>query len=232
MSARPSLVQRGDDDKISEEYTLHLLRTLYTNRLSALIMANFNFFNSTQAVPGGGSPPPEFSVSAPPSCDIWAKPPSTDSFNAPILYKSVSLDAFKRARVAFNAAWKHQYDQGGLILVLNCADGTRKWVKSGIEMTHGKPHLSAVTKDRWADWSLLPVPSRGPAAVIEMVREKDNSLWVYLNEGIQKSPIREVSWVFEEEGVRDCWVGVYAAKPSSEGGDLVVNFGHLVLESQ
>lgn len=195
-------------------------------------MTKFNFFSSAQPVPGSGTPPAEFSISAPPSCDVWAKPPSTVSFNAPILYQSVQLDAFKRARVAFNANWQHKYDQGGLILVLNGADGARKWVKTGIEMTHGKPHLSTVAKDRWADWSLLPVPSGGPAASIEMVREEDNSLWIYLVEGVQKSPIREVTWVFEEEGVRDCWVGVYAAKPSSEGGDLVVNFGHLVIETQ
>jgi len=33
----------------------------------------------------------------------------------------------------------------------------RKWVKTGIEFTHGKPHVSTVACDRWADWSLLPM---------------------------------------------------------------------------
>lgn len=193
---------------------------------------SFNLFNSSQPVPGNGNPPAEFTLSAPPSTDIWAKPPSTSRFSAPILYRSIPLTSFKRARVAFNAQWKSQYDQGGLILVINGADGNRKWVKTGIELTHGKPRLSTVVKDRWADWSLLPNPTKGPAATIEMVREPDNSLWVYLVEGVQKSPIREVSWVFEEtSGIQDCWVGVYAAKPGSDdGGDLVVNFGHLVIE--
>ena len=29
-----------------------------------------------------------------------------------------------------------------------------KWIKAGIELTVGKPHLSVVAKDRWVDWSL------------------------------------------------------------------------------
>lgn len=127
-----------------------------------------------------------------------------------------------------NANWKNKYDQGGLILVLNGADGTRKWIKTGIEFTHGRPHVSTVTKDRWADWSLLPVPSDGAAATIEMIKES-GVLWIYLVEGEQKSPIREVTWVFEGD-IQDCWVGVYAAKPSGEGGDLVVNFERAVIE--
>lgn len=103
-------------------------------------------------------------------------------------------------------------------------------MKSGIELTNGRPHLSVVAKDNWADWSLFPVPSGGGAATLELVKEKDNSLWIYLVEGLQKSPIREVTWVFEEENVKDFWVGVYAARPSSEGGKFPVNFGHLMIE--
>ncbi|CAI7605431.1 unnamed protein product [Penicillium bialowiezense] len=182
----------------------------------------FKFANSNAQVPGNGTPPPEFVINAPASTDIWAKPPSTNRFSAPILYQSMPLKSFKRARVAFNAGWEKNYDQGGLVIVLNAADGSQKWVKSGIELTHGRPHLSAVAKDNWADWS-------GGAATLEMVREEDNSLWVYLVEGVQKSPIREVTWVFDQD-VKDIWVGVYAARPSSEGGELPVNFGHLIIE--
>lgn len=116
--------------------------------------------------------------------------------------------------------------------MLNYADGNRKWVKTGIELTHGKPHISTVAKDRWADWSLYPVPSESDGTTtIEMVREKDNSMWIYLVEDGHKSPLREITWVFEDDvNVTDFWVGVYAAKPSSEGGDLVVKFGSVVLD--
>ncbi|KAK9595958.1 hypothetical protein V6Z92_002450 [Aspergillus fumigatus] len=195
-----------------------------------MTQAGFKFVDSSEEVPGNGTLPPEFTIKASPSTDVWSKPPSTERFNAPILCRSLPLKSFKRARVAVNANWQQKYDQGGLILVWTAADGTRKWVKTGIELTHGKPHLSTVTKDRWSDWSLLAIPSGGAAATIEIVREADESLWVYLVEGVQKSPLREVTWCFEEQENVECWVGVYAAKPSSEGGDLVVNFGHLIVD--
>lgn len=75
------------------------------------------------------------------------------------------------------------------------------------------------------------MPSGGAAATLEFVREADDSLWIYLVEGVQKSPIREVTWIFFEEGVQETWIGVYAARPAKEGGELVVNFGHLVVEA-
>lgn len=192
--------------------------------------SQFKFANSNAAVPGDGTLPSEFTIKAPASTDIWAKPPATTRFSAPILYQSMPLKSFKRARVAFNATWEEEYDQGGLIFVLNTNDGNQKWVKSGIELTHGRPYLSAVAKDNWADWGLLPVPSGGGAATLEMVMEPDHSLWIYLVEGVQKSPIRQVTWVFDQD-VKDIWVGVYAARPSSEGGELPVNFGHLIIDS-
>ncbi|KAL2819892.1 hypothetical protein BDW59DRAFT_151032 [Aspergillus cavernicola] len=192
-------------------------------------MADFTFANSLDKVPGDRAPPAEFTIKAPPLTDVWAKPPSTERFNAPILYKSIPLDTFKRAQVSFSANWSQKYDQGGLILVLNGANGSRKWVKTGIELTHDKPHLSTVARDRWADWSLLSVPAGGAGATLEMAREPDNSLWIYLVEGSSKAPIREVTWVFAED-VADCWVGVYAARPSTEGGDLIVNFSSMVID--
>jgi regulation of enolase protein 1 (concanavalin A-like superfamily) len=194
-------------------------------------MSQYKFVNSKEDVPGDGTTlPAEFILKAQPSTDIWSKPPNTHSFTAPILYQSVPLHSFKRVRVAFNAQWKHKYDQGGLVLILHNKDGSRKWVKAGIELTHGKPHLSSVAKDNWSDWSLLPVPSGGGAATLEMVREADDSLWIYLVEGVQKSPIREITWIFEENDVQECWVGLYAARPGTEGGELEVNFGHLMID--
>lgn len=193
-------------------------------------MTQFVFANSTERVPGNGQLPAEFTIKAPPSTDIWSKPPSMNRFNAPILYQTVPLASFKSVRVSFHVNWMYKYDQGGLIIVLNRPDGQRQWVKTGIEFTHGKPYLSTVSKDRWADWSLLPAPSDCPGATIEMVREADNSLWVYLVQGMEKVPVRELTWVFEDESIQDCWIGVYAARPSNEGGDLIVDFRHLAIE--
>ncbi|KAJ5627525.1 hypothetical protein N7528_004952 [Penicillium herquei] len=193
-------------------------------------MSEFKLVNSNEPVPGAGIPPPEFTLKATPVTDVWAKAPSTISFNAPIFYREIPLELFKQASVEFNAEWAQKYDQGGLILVINKTDGSQKWVKAGIEMTHGKPHISVVCKDRWADWSIRPVPSGGQAAKLEFVREADDSLWIYLVEGEQKSPIREVTWIFFEENVQETWAGVYAARPTEDGGELTVNFGNLVID--
>ncbi|KAL4806434.1 hypothetical protein BDV18DRAFT_127172 [Aspergillus unguis] len=212
--------------------TTYLSRSVTTGAsTTTMTMSGFAFANSLDNVPGNGALPAEFTIKASPDTDVWAKPPSTERFSAPILYKSIPLQSFKRVRVAFSANWSQKYDQGGLILVLNGANGMRKWVKTGIELTHGKPHLSTVSKDRWADWSLRPVPSGGTGATLELVREPDDSLWVYLVEGVQKAPLREVTWVFAEEGVKDFWIGVYAARPSSDGGDLVVTFASMVIDA-
>ena len=175
--------------------------------------------------------PNDFTISAKAKTDLWAKPPSTHSFSAPILYQEIQLSSFKKARVAVSADWKELYDQGGICIIINKADGSRKWLKTGIEYVENAPHISIVATDRWSDWSLRPMPSEGgTGATIEMAREKDGSLWVYLLEGVRRSPLREVTWFFEGDGKEDCWVGVYAAKPGGSA-DLEVGFSHLVIET-
>lgn len=114
-------------------------------------------------------------------------------------------------------------------------DGAHKWVKTGIEFVNGHANVSTVAADRWADWSLLPLANKGGNSVtVEMVREDDGSLWIYVIEGVERKLIREVTWVFEDAGRndRECWVGAYAAKPSKEGEALTVSFGHLVIETK
>jgi len=174
--------------------------------------------------------PNEFTVSASSNTDIWLKPPSTDSFNAPILYRTCPLKSFRKARVAIQANWQKQYDQGGLVLVVKKSDGSRQWIKTGIEWYDETANISTVAADRWADWSLLPLPSGGQAATVEMERAADDSLWIYLIEGVKRTPIREVTWVFENEDA-ECWIGAYAARPAEGEGNLAVKFVHLVVET-
>ncbi|ODM15839.1 hypothetical protein SI65_08679 [Aspergillus cristatus] len=71
-----------------------------------------------------------------------------------------SVDSFQRIGVTFNGDWQQTNDQGGLIFILNNRRGMpRKWLKTGIELINGKPHLSTAFKDRSTDRSLFPVPS-------------------------------------------------------------------------
>lgn len=81
--------------------------------------------------------------------------------------------------------------------------------------------------------------------------KRTSTLWIYIVEGRggsreKRRAVREVSWVFEdvarneeeEDGAagkqRECWVGVYAAKPNENEGDeegLEVVFEGLEVET-
>jgi hypothetical protein len=45
-------------------------------------------------------------------------PPEISTFNAPLIYKKISLSSFQRVRVTVSADWKTLYDQGGLVFIL------------------------------------------------------------------------------------------------------------------
>lgn len=78
---------------------------------------------------------------------------------------------------------------------------------------------------------------------IEMEREvreggtPTSTLWVYIVNGQIRTPVREITWVFEgveQEEPRDCWVGVYAAKPKRDDdgdGPLKVLFDGFKVET-
>lgn len=193
--------------------------------------------------------PDNFTLNAPPGCDIWKKPPSLDAFDGPICYRTIPLSTFRRARVTVSAEWRTLFDQGGLCLILpQIQDSTsagktreKKWIKTGIEVYNGAPHVSTVACDRWADWSLWPM--EGENVTVEMEREVvaetlTSTLWVYMVDGEKRTPVREVTWVFDgvDEGKEgDCWVGVYAAKPTKDDDDekrtLEVTFNELRIET-
>ena len=189
-----------------------------------------------------------FTLCAKSNTDLWTKPSATNKFNCPFLYRIIKLASFSRARVSVSAAWKDQYDQGGLCLMLPQKDGPPKWIKTGIEFEDGSAHVSTVATDRWSDWSLYPVPSNQNTsdvdggnggdgnnanvvvATVEMSKHRDGSLWVYLIDGDRKEPLREVTWFADLGGSDECWIGAYTAKPS-KSGELAVSFSHLVIEA-
>lgn len=198
----------------------------------------FQYLNSTAPPPA--TPTSNFTITAPPSTDIWRKPPTHDAFTAPILYRKLILSHFHRIRVTVSAPWKTLYDQGGILFARPHAGGEKKWVKAGIEFFDGRPCASVVAKDNWADWSLVDIES--DTVTVEFAREAipqtdEPSLWIYLVEdGGRRRPIREVTWAFEggAGGEEECWVGVYAAKPtptqSDPGEELEVRFSGLTIE--
>lgn len=106
---------------------------------------------------------------------------------------------------------------------------------------HGRKNIAVVAADRWADCSVQPLPS-GSDLTLEFERlfkkgEPQGALMVYaVLEGGERSPVREVTWVFEDDLAgkeREMWIGVYAAKPYKEPGapDLEVTFEGLSIET-
>ena len=171
-----------------------------------------------------------FEITVSPGTDIWDKPPSTHSFNAPIIYRTSTVGSFKSARVTVTAEWKDKYDQGGLFLGIQTVDKPR-WVKTGIEFFDGVPLVGTVAKDQWSDWSLRPLLAETLSiegfAVVEIDNASDGSLWVWLvSEGGQRLPLREIAFWGDLAKDTEIWIGVYAAKPAPNGekGDLVVKF--------
>jgi uncharacterized protein len=174
-----------------------------------------------------------FDITCAPGTDVWDKPPSTHSFNAPIIYQTSTVGSFKSAKVTVSANWTDKYDQGGLCLVVNL-NGARKWVKTGVEFENEQPNVSTVATDRWSDWSLIPLQNT-TTAVIEMETAKDGSLWVRVQDESGKvTPLREVTWWVDLPKDAECWVGVYVAKPAPQGQKekLTVHFKDLKVALQ
>lgn len=62
------------------------------------------------------------------------------------------------------------YDQAGLMLW----HAQEQWIKAGIELNDGVPHLAVVVTDGYSDWSLAPVPEwAGKEVIIRASRMKD-----------------------------------------------------------
>ncbi|KAJ5754616.1 hypothetical protein N7533_004159 [Penicillium manginii] len=195
-------------------------------------MSQFSFLNSSKAVPGNGFIPDTFTVTAQPSTDAWSNPPNTERFNAPILHRDMPLLAFQRVQVTIHANLTQKYDQGGLIMVVKGEDGSRKWVKAGLELVNDAVHLSTVSKDRGSDWCFQAVPPGCKSVTLEMIREKGDTLWIYLLDGTRRIPQREITWIFQGKETEECLVGVYAARPSKESGDdLDVQFEGLTIDT-
>lgn len=187
---------------------------------------------------------PAFNLSSPAGTDIWRKPPSHNVFTAPTHpapLQQYELKSFQRARLSFALPpgnQLRQYDQAGLLLSFTSGNhtagsGQDKWLKTGIEWYYGKPYISTVGCDSWADWSIVPLTpfasnDSRPTVTIEARREKDQlgkSLWVYhiVRDGegkeVERRPLREVNWAFAEEEGWSLGVGGYVCRPTKEGGD-------------
>lgn len=193
-------------------------------------------------------------ITAKPDTDIWRKPPDIDAFNAP--YTSLArkpLSAFSSAQLTFTYTPTTQYDQAGILLLFHPPStnpsSQRKWLKTGVELYNGSPRLSTVACDRWADWSVTPLPAAGldptnglVTATVRLEASVDHhgpSLWVYgVDAAGAKESLREVCWIFalgkeggDDAGEWEVEVAAMAARPNKEATDeLEVQFSGIQVE--
>jgi uncharacterized protein len=99
------------------------------------------------------------------------------------------------------------------------------WIKTGVEFHDNQANLSTVATPATStsDWSLLPLSSNTVTIEIERERKESGdgpSLWIYLVEDGGRKAVREVTWAFSAERLLErLLIGVYAARPTAEGGD-------------
>ena len=72
------------------------------------------------------------------------------------------------AEVYVSGAYRHLYDQAGLMLRLDEAH----WMKAGIEFTDGNQQLSAVVTREYSDWSLLPLDGQPDGIWLRLTRHE------------------------------------------------------------
>ncbi|MBV2155589.1 DUF1349 domain-containing protein [Kitasatospora sp. SUK 42] len=72
--------------------------------------------------------------------------------------------------VTFVADFTALYDQAGLLVRV----APQTWIKAGVELSDGVPHLGAVVTHGVSDWSLAPVPDwHGRAVTVRASRTGD-----------------------------------------------------------
>ncbi|KAL0634065.1 hypothetical protein Q9L58_007013 [Maublancomyces gigas] len=189
----------------------------------------FTLSNHLSSIPTPFTTP--LTLTATPVTDLWRKP-GIIAHTFPSLFASIKLSSFHHARVTFHAPWKTLYDQGGVAFIFPPSKHDQgghppRWIKAGVEHVGGVPRVSIVAADKgsWSDWSVGGPPEGtglgGANVTLEMVREGP-SLIINVVEGNIKSIVREITWVFEDELLKQdpvVEVGAYVAKPTPEEGD-------------
>ncbi|KAL4885401.1 hypothetical protein BJY04DRAFT_179670 [Aspergillus karnatakaensis] len=180
-----------------------------------------------------------FTLHGPSSSDLWEAPGSDPTFTAPMIYQAMPVQAFRRVRVTVTAELAHLYAQGGVALIIHRADGSRAWLKTGVEFVDGRQVLCTVGKDRNVDCSYASTVEHGEEVTIEVERGGCGVV-VYkvdLDAGTEggkenRTVVRDLAWVVSGDQMEECWIGVYVAKPLGDAGDpdVVVKFRELVIE--
>jgi regulation of enolase protein 1 (concanavalin A-like superfamily) len=133
------------------------------------------------------------------------------------------LAPFQRGQsceVAFIADFEHQYDQAGLLL----RRSPTSWIKTGVELSDGRPQLGAVVTDGYSDWSCGEVAEWDGQEVTMRASWIDDAVLVRAR--TSSEPWRTVR-LAPFAGTGPALVGPYCASPDRAG--LLVRFTRLAI---
>lgn len=198
------------------------------------------------------APQVPFKLAAKPGTDLWKKPPTHNATNgtptsllfsnpskqtaAPRTpFSSAPLPSLNKATTTFTLPYTTQFDQAGLYLSITKPSQSPKWIKAGVEFFASQPRLSVVCCDNWADWSVAPIPAAHAQGVVEgktpvtvELEVDDVTVWIYARvDGGERIPLREIAWVFGDEGGKgwEVEIGALVARPNEEvKGELEATF--------
>ena len=145
----------------------------------------------------------------PPGTDFWRKTLTNKIIdNAPFYYLEVEGDFEVRVKVKAN--YDNPDDQAGIMV----REDEENWVKLGIQMVDGVPHMCATITHDSSDWSMHPLPHL-PEFMWVHAKKIGDGLEVYISED-------SFDWMQIRQGDinTDCilQVGLYAASPNSDDG--------------
>jgi regulation of enolase protein 1 (concanavalin A-like superfamily) len=127
----------------------------------------------------------------------------------------VELPVGSAVEVSFVADFAAQYDQAGVLVRVD----PQTWVKGGVEVTDGAPHLGAVATRGVSDWSMAPVPGwAGREVTVRASRAGDA---VTVRARVDRDPWRTVR-LAPLDPAAAATAGPYACAPSRSG--LTVRF--------
>ncbi len=125
------------------------------------------------------------------------------------------------AEAVFSSAYPEQYDQAGIMLRVD----DDNWIKTGIEFTDGKPHMSAVlTRDNQSDWSVIPLPVEAMAGMHVRLTRHDDALRVQYRWGEEPWEMARLGYLAMPPRVA---VGPMVCSPL--GAELTVQFSRFAV---
>jgi uncharacterized protein len=122
----------------------------------------------------------------------------------------VELAVGEAVEVTFLVDFDQQFDQAGLMLRLD----ERNWIKAGVELTDGVPHVGAVVTREDSDWSMWPVPSwTGDAVTVRASRAAD-SVTIRVRAGARKWQLLRLAPL---QAPGPVGAGPFACSPTGDG---------------